>query len=363
MMDGSSPPIRAVIFGAGKDGSALLELFSPGSGVEVVGIADSNPEAPGLRLAQRLGVPATTNPLALLTEGRANLIIDVTGDPAMSLLIIENKPPHAQVLGGPLALLVWDVIAHYKRTLRDQLFQAEKLATIGTLASGIAHEINNPLYIITGFAERLRGEPSREVIEESVDGIIDAAHRIARIIRDVKTFALKPILEGVRDLDLNQILDEAVKAARNAIAHHDLTVVRRFGTLPPVRGKPEDFLQAFLNIVTNALESMEGPGTLTLSTTSADGYVHVTVQDSGLGIPPTIIGKVFDPFFTTKTVGKGTGLGLHVVRDILSLYKGFVSVESAPGQGAAFTVTLPAASLAGEEKPGRAEGAHRNPAS
>jgi two-component system NtrC family sensor kinase len=362
-MDSSYPAIRAVIIGAGKDGSALLELFSPGSGVDVIGIADTNPEALGLRLAQRLGIPATTDPLSLLAEDRADLIIDVTGDPAMGRLIIENKPPRAQVLGGPLALLVWDVIAHYKRSLRDQLFQAEKLATIGTLASGIAHEINNPLYIITGFAERLRGETRREVIEESVEGIIQAAQRIARIIRDVKTFALKPILEGVRDLDLNQILDEAVKVVRNTVAHDELTVVKRFGALPPVRGKPEDFHQAFLNLLTNAIEAIEGPGTLTLSTTSTDGYVHATIQDSGRGIPPTIIGKVFDPFFTTKTPGKGTGLGLHVVRDIISLYKGYVTVESAPGQGAAFTVTVPAASPAGEEKPGRTERGHPNPAS
>lgn len=362
-MDSVYPAIRVVIIGAGKDGSALLELFSPGSGVDVIGIADSNPEAPGLRLAQRLGIPATTDPLGLLAEDRADLIIDVTGDPAMSRLIIENKPPRAQVLGGPLALLVWDVIAHYKRSLRDQLFQAEKLATIGTLASGIAHEINNPLYIITGFAERLRGETRRAVIEESVEGIIEAAHRIARIIRDVKTFALRPILEGGRDLDLNQLLDETIKAARNTVAHEALTVVKHFGALPPVRGKPEDFHQAFLNLLTNALEAIEGPGTLTLSTGSTDGYVHVTIQDSGRGIPPTIIGKVFDPFFTTKTPGKGTGLGLHVVRDIISLYKGYVTVESAPGQGAAFTVTLPAASPTGEEKPGRSERAHPNPAS
>ncbi|HEV8243871.1 MAG TPA: ATP-binding protein [Nitrospirales bacterium] len=341
-MTASPATIRVVILGAGKGGTALLELFTRSPDVQVVGIADSNPEAPGLHLARNLGIHATTDVLALLAEERADLIVDVTGDSAMRSALIQQKPPHAEILGGMAALLIWK-LAQHEQDLRDQLIQSEKLASIGTLASGIAHEINNPLYTITGLSEHLQEETRPEVIQEFIGEIITAGRRIAAIVQGLNAFARRTQEQTVSDVNINQTLDEAVKMARMATVHDQVQVVTQFSDVPPVRGKADELLQVFVNLVTNAVQAMEGQGTLTLSTSSTNGFVRATVQDSGPGIPYNNLGRIFDPFFTTKEQGKGTGLGLHIVRDIVSHYGGQVTVESTLGQGAAFTVKLPVA--------------------
>ncbi len=182
--------IRVLIIGAGKGGKALLELFSSGHGVQVVGVADINPQAPALTLARNLGIPTSQDAATLIADGRADLIVDVTGDPAMGRLIAENKPAGAEILGGISALLVWQ-LAQYERDLRDQLIQAEKLATIGVLASGIAHEINNPLFGITGLSERLEHETRPEVVKEYVHDIMEMSRRIAAIVKDLNAYAHK----------------------------------------------------------------------------------------------------------------------------------------------------------------------------
>ncbi len=340
-MDISPATIRVIILGAGKGGTALLELFTRSPDVEIVGMADINPEAPGLRLARNLGIQTATDALSLITEDRANLIVDVTGNPAMGALLVQHKPPRAEVLGGTSALLIWK-LAQYEQDLRDQLIQAEKLASIGTLASGIAHEINNPLYTITGLTEHLQDETRPEVIREYVQDIIQAGRRIAAIVQGLNAYARRAHGEEVCDINVNQTLDEAVKMALRATVLDDVRVVTQYSALPPVRGKAEELLQVFVNLVTNAVQAMEGRGTLTLSTTSANGFVHTTVQDTGPGIPRNHLGQIFDPFFTTKDQGKGTGLGLHIVRDIVTHYGGQVKVESTLGHGASFTVKLPA---------------------
>jgi len=334
--------IRVIILGAGKGGVALLELFTRSPDVEVVGIADRNPDAPGLRLARNLGLRTDTDALALLAHGRANLIVDVTGDPALRPLILERKPPQTEVMGGASALLLWK-LAQHEHDLRDQLIQAEKLASIGTLASGIAHEINNPLYTITGLSEHLLDESRPEVIREYVREVITAGRRIAAIVQGLNAFVRHPHAEEVRDIDLNQTLDEAVKMARRATVLDQVKVVTRYNTVPPVRGKADEFLQVFVNLVKNAVQAMDGSGTLTLSTAGSNGFVLATIKDSGPGIPRNNLGRIFDPFFTTKEQGKGTGLGLHIVRDIVTNYGGKVAVESTLGEGATFIVKLPVA--------------------
>jgi len=341
-MTASPATIRVVILGAGKGGTALLELFTRSPDVQVVGIADSNPEAPGLHLARNLGIHATTDLLALLPAERADLIVAVTGDPAMQSTLIQHKPPHAEILGGMAALLIWK-LAQHEQDLRDQLIQSEKLASIGTLASGIAHEINNPLYTITGLSEHLQEETRPEVIQEFIGEIITAGRRIAAIVQGLNAFARRTQEQAVSDVNLNQTLDEAVKMARMATVHDQVQVVTQFSEVPPVRGKADELLQVFVNLVTNAVQAMEGQGTLILSTSSTNGFVRATVRDNGPGIPHNNLGRIFDPFFTTKEQGKGTGLGLHIVRDIVSHYGGQVTVESTLGQGAAFTVKLPVA--------------------
>jgi signal transduction histidine kinase len=339
-MNVSPSTIRVIIVGAGKGGTALLELFTRSPDVEIVGMVDINPEAPGLRLARNLGIRTATDALALIAEDHANLIVDVTGDLATRSLILQHKPPRAEVMGGMSALLLWK-LAQHERDLRDQLIQSEKLASIGTLASGIAHEINNPLYTITGLSEHLQDESDPEVVREYVDEIITAGRRIAGIVQGLNAFARQTQVEEVCDIDLNFTLDEAVKMARRATVLDQVQVVTQYDAVPPVRGKTDEVLQVFVNLVTNAVQAMEGCGTLTLSTASDNGFVRATVRDTGPGIPRNNLHRIFDPFFTTKEQGKGTGLGLHIVRDIVTKYGGNVSVESTLGHGTTFTVTLP----------------------
>ena len=331
--------IRVIILGAGKGGTALLELLNRSPGVKVVGVSDFNSEAPGMRLARHLNIPTATDVFSLMDD-RAELIVDVTGDSRLQEELIHRKPARAEVLGGQSALLVWKLV-QYEQDLREQLIQAEKLATIGTLASGIAHEINNPLYAITGLSGKLQKETRPEVIKEYLEIIIDSGRRIATIVRDLNAFARRSVESEATDIYLPHILEEAVKMARRAELHDEVRVMTQFESVPPVRGKTEEILQIFVNLVTNAVQAMEGRGTLTLSTSPANGAVHATVKDTGPGIPRNLLGKIFDPFFTTKEQGKGTGLGLHIVRDIVTRYGGTISVESAPGQGASFTVALP----------------------
>ncbi len=339
-MDTSAATIRVIILGAGKGGTALLELFTRSPDVAVVGMADSNPEAPGLRMARNLGIPTTTDALALIAQDRADLIVDVTGDPALRTRTMQHKPPRAEILGGKAALLIWE-LAQHEQDLEDQLIQAEKLASIGTLASGIAHEINNPLYTITGLSEHLLEETQPEAIRDYVEDIIKAGRRIADIVQGLNAFARRAHRQEQGDVNLNHALDEAVKMARRATVVDQIKVVTQYGDVPPVRGNADELLQVFVNLVTNAVQAMEGKGTLTLSTSSSDGFVFTTITDTGPGIPSNNLKQIFDPFFTTKEQGKGTGLGLHIARDIVLHHGGRVTVDSILGQGATFTVKLP----------------------
>jgi signal transduction histidine kinase len=336
----SSQTIRVIILGAGKGGMALLELFTRSPDLEIVGVADRNPEAQGLGLAKNLGIPTTSDALALIAEGRADLIVDVTGDPKLGAQLVQHKPPRAEILGGKAALLIWK-LAQHEQDLRDQLIQAEKLACIGTLASGIAHEINNPLYTITGLSEHLLEETRPEVIRDYVEDIIKSGRRIAGIVQDLNAFARRAHRQEQCDVNLNHTLDEAVKMARRAAVADQIKVVTQYGDVPLVRGNADELLQVFVNLVTNAVQAMEGQGTLTLSISSANGFAYTTIKDTGPGIPYNNLNQVFDPFFTTKEQGKGTGLGLHIVRDIVLQHGGRVTVDSTLGQGATFTVKLP----------------------
>ena len=145
----SGEPINVVILGGGKGGTALIELFTSSAGVKVVGVADINPEAPGLQLARFLNIPTSTDAASLISRNGADLIVDVTGDPGMASLIAEHKTSEAESLSGIAARLVWSLIQEEQK-LREQLVHAEKLATLGTLAASVAHEVNNPL---TGFSD------------------------------------------------------------------------------------------------------------------------------------------------------------------------------------------------------------------
>ncbi len=226
-----------------------------------------------------------------------------------------------------------------------QLLHSDKLSAIGEMYAGLAHEINNPLGIILS---RVRFQLGRardvELPPEMVRDLelIDRhGSRIAEIIRSLLAFARRTSFE-VRDADLNAIVRDAVALVERPFAKGNIRVESRLDpTLPVVRASPDHLQQVFVNLLTNARDAMPSGGTITLRTHRNGDGVVAEVQDTGTGIAPEAIGHIFDPFFTTKDVGKGTGLGLSVSYGIVRAHGGDIQVESRPGRGALFRVSLP----------------------
>lgn len=245
-------------------------------------------------------------------------------------------------------------------SLRSRLITSGRLASVGQLAAGIAHEINNPvafirsnLGVLSGILESLEAklpaprdpvtaadlEEGRELLEESLEGV----DRVASIVRDVKGFSHAG--EGPRELvALNPLLDSVLRVAAPQF-QPGASVACVYGKLPPVRAASQELKQVFLNLIVNASQAVGEGEEIQIETRVEGDRVVVEVRDTGCGIPAEELGRVFDPFFTTKPVGEGTGLGLSISYQIVLNHKGNLSVASTPAQGTCFRVELPAADL------------------
>lgn len=332
---------RIAIIGAGKGGVALLDLLHQIPDVDIVGITDKDPLAPGLHRARDLQVLVEPEAADLIQNDRVTLIMDVTGDPAMTRMIQTLKRPAAEVLGGAAARLLWKLVQHQSK-LEAELFQADKLAGLGSFAAGIAHDINNPLQLILGLAENLEEEQDLAVVHEQARDITEAVKRTSAICRDLTRYARrKGAVEDVM-VNLNTKLDEALRIARYAVTLQDVTVVKRYADEAIVKGNPDELLHVFVNLITNAVQAIQVRGTLTLETRIApDGTVSASVSDNGCGIPKEAFSKIFEPLYTTKPAGKGTGLGLYNVMSVISKMDGHICVESDVGVGTTFRIEFP----------------------
>ncbi|WP_224368641.1 PAS domain S-box protein [Hyalangium versicolor] len=261
-----------------------------------------------------------------------------------------------------------------QRHLRDRLTLADRLASVGTLAAGIAHEINNPLaFVISNLSflseemrrsqlsleasgagstnhptgtPRLRTRAEMDLVEwqEVLGEAYEGAERVRQIVRQLKTFS-RPDEERLSPVDVHQVLDSVVMMAANEIRHR-AQLHKDFGPVPSVMANESRLSQVFLNLVVNAAQAIpEGQAhhnAIRLVTRRLDpGRVLIEVQDSGSGIPREALGRIFDPFFTTKPVGVGTGLGLSICHGIITNLGGEISVESELGKGTTFRVILP----------------------
>jgi PAS domain S-box-containing protein len=243
-------------------------------------------------------------------------------------------------------------------SLRSRLVVSDRLAAVGQLAAGIAHEINNPVAfvranlgalarVLEAVGSKLPAElaaeldnplgEGRELIEESLDGV----DRVAAIVRDVKGFSHTGGAAPQR-VDLNPLLESVLRVSAPQLPP-GCSVERGYGDAPAVLGAPQELMQVFLNLVINASQAMDGHGTVRVATEHEGEHVVVLVEDQGCGIPPELIERIFDPFFTTKPVGEGTGLGLAISYQIVCKHGGDLTVESEPGRGTRFRVELPAA--------------------
>lgn len=228
-----------------------------------------------------------------------------------------------------------------QRALEDQLRKTERLAELGTLASGMAHEIGTPMNIILGRAELLMRKATDESTRRGLGTIVTQVERITKIMNQLLSFARKRPSEQ-RGVDLVGALGSVLDMLVEKFKNHNIHVVKDYAPdLPLVLADPDHISQVLLNLMLNACQAMPGGGTLTLRLCAKANMVELSLQDTGVGIPQEQVSKIFDPFFTTKPVGEGTGLGLTVVHGIIQEHNGAIRVDSVPGQGTTFIVSLP----------------------
>jgi two-component system NtrC family sensor kinase len=226
--------------------------------------------------------------------------------------------------------------------LREQLRHADRLATIGQLAAGVAHELNEPLEIILAFSELVTGqEEVPPQLGRDVEKIVTASLQAREIVRKLLLFARQvPTIKS--SVDLNEIASEAVSFLEPRFRKENVDCVLELAKdLPELTADPSQLHQVVVNLVVNAVQAMPGGGTLTVRTRSGDDNVYLVVEDTGVGMDEEVKKSIFLPFFTTKELGQGTGLGLPVVHGIVTAHGGSVGVESEPGRGARFEVRLP----------------------
>jgi two-component system NtrC family sensor kinase len=230
-----------------------------------------------------------------------------------------------------------------RRALEAALIQSGKLAALGQLAAGMAHEINNPLTAILANAQLLQREiPPGDDRLESVELIAMAGARAVQVVRNLLDFARK---EGTQHIptDLNATLRTALALVQHELVVQGVSLQFLPGeNLPMLLAAPDGLQSVWLNLVINAIEAIDKPVGLIRVTSLCDhDNLIVVVADNGRGIPPNRLERIFEPFYTTKSPGQGTGLGLSVCRQIVEQHHGTISVDSQPGQGAEFRVTLP----------------------
>jgi signal transduction histidine kinase len=254
-----------------------------------------------------------------------------------------------------------------------QLVQREKMASVGQLVAGVAHELNNPIGFISSnvatladFVQRLRSmlesyqdaplsetdharvearrrelkiDYALKYLDPMISGIREGAERTRKIVGDLRVFT-RTSDDVWQPVDLHEELDSSLTLLTHLLRDR-ISVVRKYGSLGPVECIRSEIDQVFLNVLANAAQAMPGPGTITIETRREGPMAVIEVADTGPGIPPEALSRIFDPFFTTKPVGEGTGLGLSISYEIIRKHGGEIRAQSLPAGGALFTLRLP----------------------
>jgi PAS domain S-box-containing protein len=238
------------------------------------------------------------------------------------------------------------------RLLQQQLVQSGKLAAVGELATGVAHELNQPLQIIRGYAQTVNDfyQPGDQIDEQLVNDlrkIVDGTTRMMRIIDHLRVFARREDA-GFAPTQINDVVGNALLFVAQQLRNHNIEIVSELQPrLPNVLADPHQLEQVLLNLFSNARAAMASGGTLTIRTGRRGDQVMLVVQDVGVGMPEHVRDRIFEPFFTTKDVGEGTGLGLSISYNIIKKHGGEISVTSEVGTGTTFTIFLPSVNQGG----------------
>ena len=228
-----------------------------------------------------------------------------------------------------------------RKLLEEKLAQSEKLAGIGTLASGIANEINNPLAGIMGYAEIMMGEDDLNLMRKYAEKIVNEAERASGIVKWLSRYSREAKDSNVEDVDLNEVINESLEAFKLTEKSCDIEIEKFYKSIPNVKGNPSELQQVFVNLLENAVDAMHKRGRLSLSTTMKDGCVEVKVSDNGIGIPNENMEKIFEPFFSTKETEKSTGMGLYMASMLVRKHHGKIDVDSEVRKGTTFTIRFP----------------------
>ena len=289
----------------------------------------------------RTGRKGVLPPTELYVKNKAGEVIDIS----LSASILQNeKGEELAAIGIFKDLREMISVKRKLKETQDQLLQAEKLAAMGRLTSQIAHELNNPLYGIMNTLELLKAEiPETSKRRRLLDMSLSEIVRLSVMLKNMLTFS-RPEEEARKDVDMNSFIEGIMMLMEKQLKEADIRLVTEFdGKIPTVKISPNQMRQVILNIVKNAIEAMPRGGTLTLSTRCDDGILKIAVQDTGLGMTDEVRQKIFDAFFTTKEQVRGVGLGLSVCYGIVQDHGGEIEVQSTPGKGSAFCITLPVA--------------------
>jgi len=259
---------------------------------------------------------------------------------ASQLFDTENK------LSGVI-ISVRDITVEKK--FEQQIIQSERLAAMGQMIGGFAHELNNPLTAILGMSDLLKEGETNEARNRQLSILHQQARRATEIVQNLMYFS-RPPAPGKSQVDLNELVERTLHLHAYSLRKNNITVdFLKEQNLPQVMGDPHQLMQVFLNLLLNAEQAIRearDKGTLRIRLGKTDKNVSVIFQDDGPGIAPDILPNIFDPFYTTKRPGRGTGLGLSICKAVLKEHNGNIEASSAPGGGAVFTVTLPITSLA-----------------
>ncbi len=370
----------------------LLDVMMPGiSGFDVAEILKSEKRTANIPIIMLTSLGDVSSRLTALNNGAEEFLTKPVGRAELAarirnLLKIKNHQDDLSRYSSQLEGQVAERTSELKTVnlqldeTYSQLLQAEKLAALGQLAAGVAHEINNPIGFVnsnlgtlSGYLKDLlrivaayealiatRSDQTKEydelqalkaeldldflrsdapqLIAESLDGVT----RVRGIVKDLKNFAHVDTSPEWGPANLHECLDSTLNIANHEIKYK-ATVVKDYGTLPDVECLPSQLNQVFLNLLVNAAQAIpeNGQGTITVRTSADDENVRVEISDTGCGIAPENIKKIFDPFFTTKPIGTGTGLGLSLSYGIIKRHHGRIEVGSEVGRGTTFRITLP----------------------
>lgn len=232
------------------------------------------------------------------------------------------------------------------RALQAELIQSEKLAGIGTLAAGIAHEISSPLFGILGLAEAITDEQDLALAQGYARDVVEYCRTIRDIVVDLSSYSRSATHEYLTSVELSKVIGDALKLVERSAPVEHVTFSTEIEPGLYLNARTNEIQQIFVNLIKNAAEAVndshpDSGGSVTVKAGRSEGVIWARVEDNGPGIPEDRVRLIFDPFYTTKPAGKGTGLGLNIVYRIMTKYRGQVQVQSKPGEGTQFSLRFP----------------------